>query len=226
MTEKEFSAEKIEKAIGYVFRDKRLLLEAFTHSTYANHFDRRSNERLEFLGDAVLEMVISENLYHTEPHLSEGEMTKLRQKYVDKPPLEHIADTLGLTDSLLYYGTATENVGKKAKSSLVESLIAAIYLDGDGVKGDGYQNAREFIEKNIRISDEVNYIGKLQELLQQSGYGLPKYSEAKQTGQDNKPTFSVTVTACEKSATGKGTSKQGARKEAAKKLLNILQEKI
>ena len=88
MTKDDFPIAEAEEKIGYVFKDKNLLIEAFTHVTYANKFGVKINERLEFLGDAVLEMAVSENLYAAFPDSTEGEMTNLRQRYVAKPPLE------------------------------------------------------------------------------------------------------------------------------------------
>lgn len=222
MTKDDFPIAEAEEKIGYVFKDKNLLIEAFTHVTYANKFGVKSNERLEFLGDAVLEMAVSENLYAAFPDSTEGEMTNLRQRYVAKPPLEKAAEKLGIVKYLLYYGGAADNVGKKAKSSLTESVIAAIYLDGNCTKGGGYENAKSFINANVEFSAEENYKGDLQEFAQGRGQALPVYREEKKSGVNNAPLFVVTVEACGKSARGEGETKQSAECEAAKKLLAIL----
>lgn len=216
-----FSAEEVEKRLGYVFRDKRLLKEAFTHSSYANRYGCVSNERLEFLGDSVLQLVVSEELYKKQRQ-SEGQMTAVRAKAVSKEPLEKAVLKLDVKKFLLTDGNENENVGKKAVSSLFESVLAAIYLDGDGANGDGYKNAAAFVKKHVEVGQKVNYKGELQEFLQGKKLPLPVYGEPIKTGAENAPHFQVKVVSRGESAVGEGTTKKEAENEAAKKLLERL----
>lgn len=214
-----FSAEEIEKTVGYVFKDKSLLADAFTHKTYREKYGGNDNERLEFLGDAVIELIVSEELYHKEgvgKIYSEGTMTEIRKKVVCNDTLFTVSKSLGLEKHLRFYGKK-ENVGDKAIASLIETLTAAIYLDG------GYIPAKQFVCSVLKGAgkEEINYIGALKERLEKEGIS-PKYAEEK-TGEDHAPTFFATVSAKGKSATGQGKSKKDAKADAAKKLLEILE---
>ena len=142
--------ERLEKEIGYTFRDKALLKTAFVHSTYANAHGGEDNERLEFLGDAVLELIVSERLYRMEERgrtASEGEMTEMRQRLVSGSALAAAARRLGLGEYLRFEGGAS-NVGEMTISSLFEALVAAIYLDPDG----GYPAAERFVLENLELT--------------------------------------------------------------------------
>ncbi|MGN1052063.1 MAG: ribonuclease III [Candidatus Scatosoma sp.] len=230
MKRETFPVGEAEKKAGYVFRNKRLLIQAFTHSTYANKYGGEDNERLEFLGDSVLQLIVSEELYARKEKLSEGDMTALRQTYVSGEALQRAVEKTGAEALLLYVGKA-ENIGKKAVQSLFESVLAAIYLDGDGAAGDGYGNARAFVKKHLLCGAKENYKGRLQEVLQGKRLGAPRYEVLSKTGADNAPVYSVRVSAesaDEKnrgetiSATGTGTSKKKAETQAAKNLLEKL----
>lgn len=211
--------ERLEKEIGYTFRDKALLKTAFVHSTYANAHGGEDNERLEFLGDSVLQLVVSEMLYFREKKgkaLSEGEMTALRQALVRKEALLEAAEKLSLKNFLLVEG-GEANVGGKTVSSLFETLSAAVYLDG------GYESAKRFILEHLAVSRGENYKGELQEFLQKKGLPTPSYSLQKE-GKDNDPMFVCLAEAEGKSASGRGKSKTAAEQEAAKNLLAVLSE--
>ena len=141
--------EKLQEVIGYQFKDPGLLTHALTHSSYANekHWDKtRCNERLEFLGDAVLEVISSDFLFHTYESMPEGEMTKLRASLVCEPTLAYCADVIPLGDYLLL-GKGEDLTGGRKRPSVVsdamEAVIGAIYLDG------GLANAKEFIHRFI-----------------------------------------------------------------------------
>ena len=141
--------EKLQEMIGYQFKDPGLLTHALTHSSYANekHWDKtRCNERLEFLGDAVLEVISSDFLFHTYESMPEGEMTKLRASLVCEPTLAYCADVIPLGDYLLL-GKGEDLTGGRKRPSVVsdamEAVIGAIYLDG------GLANAKEFIHRFI-----------------------------------------------------------------------------
>lgn len=207
-----FPIEEIERKLGYRFQNKNLLRLAFTHSSFVNGTDGESNERLEFLGDAVLELVVSEALYADPERLSEGEMTDLRQKLVSKSALLRVAEKLDLRQYLLVSG-GKDNVGAKTVSSLAETVTAAIYLDG------GYESAKKFVLSVAELSDEANSIGALQEFLQKSGKPLPVYEDVEKSGADNAPLFRCRVRADGKSAEGVGRKKSDARQAAAKTLL-------
>ena len=215
-----FELKESEKRIDYTFRNKELLITAFTHSTYANVHGGEDNERLEFLGDSVLQMVVSEALYfrrEKDRALHEGEMTVLRQMMVRKEALLDAVERLGLKDFLLIEGGAA-NVGDKTVSSLFETVTAAIYLDS------GYRAAKKFISDNLVFRVERNFKGELQELLQKRGEHTPQYVLEKE-GKDNNPLFVCHATASGVQAEGSGKSKAAAEQAAAKKLLEILTDK-
>lgn len=206
------SFDKIEQKIGYSFADKSLLKRAFTHKS----FSADNNERMEYLGDAVLELIVTENQYLSGVK-AEGEMSNERQKLVSKPALLEIANELGLKEYLLFIG-GEQNVGAKTVSSLFESLVAAIYLDG------GYEKAKGFVLPflpRLKIEQRQNYINPLQEYLQKRGEGLPEYI-AKQKGPDNSPEFLVKAKACGLEGEGVGKTKGEAKQAAAKALLEKL----
>ena len=215
-----FELKESEKRIDYTFRNKELLITAFTHSTYANVHGGEDNERLEFLGDSVLQMVVSEALYFRKEKdrvLREGEMTVLRQMMVRKEALLDAVERLGLKDFLLIEGGAA-NVGDKTVSSLFETVTAAIYLDS------GYRAAKKFSSDNLVFRVERNFKGELQELLQKRGEHTPQYVLEKE-GKDNNPLFVCHATASGVQAEGSGKSKAAAEQAAAKKLLEILTDK-
>ncbi|MBQ5930135.1 MAG: ribonuclease III, partial [Clostridia bacterium] len=124
-----FSYQEIERVLGYTFRDKSLLKEAFTHSTYANIHGGKDNERLEYLGDAVLQLVVTEWQYKDDERANEGELTRERQQLVCGDALDDAVENLNLQKYLLIEG-GKANIGKKTVSSIFEAVAAAIYLDG------------------------------------------------------------------------------------------------
>ncbi len=212
-----FPFEEIENKIGYVFRDKALLQEAFTHSTYANAHGGNDNERMEYLGDAVLQLIVTEWQYAKNRRAEEGELTSQRQKYVCEDALDEAVRRLDVGRYLLMAG-GKSNIGKKTVSSLFETVLAAIYLDG------GYQPAKDFVLKHGRLEAQTiqtNYKGALQEFLQKQGLEPPMY-ETEKSGKDNAPIFRATATAAGNSAQGEGGSKKEAEQEAAKRLLEQL----
>ena len=212
-----FPFAEIEEKIGYRFQNKELLKEAFTHSTYANVHGGKDNERMEYLGDAVLQLVVTDWQYARNQRAEEGMLTRERQRLVCEDALDEAVRALKLQNYLLISG-GSSNVGKKTISSLFETVIAAIYLDG------GYQPAKEFILEHGRLEEEafpVNYKGDLQEYLQSKGENTPVY-ETEKMGKDNAPTFIASVTAMGRTARGEGGSKKAAQAEAAKNLLQQL----
>ncbi len=209
-----FPFSEIEEKIGYTFRNKELLLEAFTHSTYANLHGGKDNERLEYLGDSVLQLIVTEWQYLRDEKAREGVLTKERQKLVCKEALDSAVEALGIERYLLTEGSRW-NVSKKSVSSLFESLTAAIYLDG------GYEAAKSFVLQygNLHTETEVdNPKGALQEFLQKRGEDVPQYRVEK-SGQDHIPFFRCEVSAMGESARGEGRSRKEAETTAAARLL-------
>lgn len=201
-----------EGKLGYVFKDKQLLERCFAHSSYANAHGGESNERLEFLGDALLGFLVAEELYGKGG--SEGAMTAERIRLVAAQPLARAVRAAGLDAFLLHAG----NAGEKSVSSLFEALIAGIYLDG------GMEPARAFVRANLPMAEErePNYKGDLQEYLQGRAEARAVYEVVASAGAPHAPTFTVRASACGLAAEGAGTSRRAAEKEAAKNLLALL----
>ena len=209
-----FPYEEIEQKLGYTFHNKNLLKEAFTHASYAHHFHEKSNERLEYLGDAVLQLIVTEWQYRQDSRASEGKLTNIRQKLVCKNALDSAVDGLGVWQYLLAFGS-DYNYRGKAKSSLFEAITAGIYLDG------GYKKAKEFVLKhgNLRMDmQEGNPINALQEYVQARSATMPHYDYV-QSGKDNSPVFHVTVYALGEQAVGEGKTKTEAKATASERLL-------
>ncbi len=214
-----FPFEEIEKRIGYAFRDRELLRQAFTHSTYGNLRKLPDNERMEYLGDSVLQLVVTEWQYEKDKR-PEGRLSAARQHLVCKEALDTAIDGLGVYPYLLLSGRE-QNLGDKTKSDLFEAIVAAIYLDG------GYHAAKKFVltHGNIHLQEDVqNHKGALQEFLQARGEKPPVYASRKE-GPDHAPTFRCTVTAMGERAEGEGRSMKEAETLAASRLLWELQGK-
>lgn len=213
--------EKFQQIIGYEFENQGLLRQALTHSSYANekNFKKHSdNERLEFLGDAVLEIVSSEFLYLNYPDLSEGDLTKLRASLVCEPTLAGCTAQIQLKEFLLL-GRGEEMTGGRNRKSILsdalEAVIGAIYLDG------GFTNAKEFILTYI-LTDIENkklfYDSKtiLQEVVQADYTEHLNYQLVDESGPDHDKSFTAEARIGEK-VIGRGTghTKKAAEQEAA-----------
>lgn len=212
-----FPYGEIENKIGYSFQNRELLLEAFTHSTYANAYGGNDNERMEYLGDAVLQLVVTEWQYDRYQKADEGTMTRSRQRLVCEDALLDAVKDLGIEKYLLVVGSHA-NVGKKTVASLFEAVTAAIYLDG------GYEKAQTFIQRfaldHIQV-ETGNAKGELQEYLQSLGENPPVY-ETEKIGKDNAPVFYATAYALGRREKGEGSSKKQAEQAAAANLLREL----
>ena len=221
---KEFQAR-----IGYEFNNINLLRQALTHSSYANekHMKKLSdNERLEFLGDAVLEVVSSEFLYQNYTDVPEGELTKLRASIVCEPTLALCTKEMDL-GRYIYLGKGEDHTGGRKRKSILsdalEAVIGAIYLDG------GFANAKEFVLKYIMTDIEhkqLFYDSKtiLQELVQVELRQL-SYRLIGESGPDHDKSFSVEVCVDDEViSTGAGHTKKAAEQEAAYKALLILKK--
>lgn len=206
---------EIEEKIGYSFRDPFILEQCFTHSSYANAHGGESNERLEFLGDALLGFIVAEELY--AQGRTEGEMTNARAARVSADALAAVVREEGLEQ----YISSVGDPGEKAVSSLFEALVAGIYLDG------GMDAAKTFVRRMLALKkdDGRNYKGDLQEYLQARGLGRAEYIHVSRTGADHHPHFVVRAEADGFCAEGGGGSLRAAEKQAAKNLLALLAER-
>lgn len=225
---KDFTA--LEKKLNLRFKNKDLLIQAFTHRSYLNEnpdFCLSHNERLEFLGDAVLELVITEYLYQKYPKKSEGELTNWRAALVNAKMLSGIARDLGFNDFLLLSRGEAKELGKARQYILAntfEALIGAIYLD------QGYKACQDFIKKYLIIKlPEIIEKGlfkdaksRFQEEAQERVGITPIYKVLEEWGPDHAKHFMVGVFLGEELvAKGEGSSKQEAELEAAQNALKI-----
>lgn len=220
--------EKLEEDIGYTFKNKNLIETALTHTSYAYEHKVESNEKLEFLGDSILEFVSSEYMYITYKNLKEGEMTKVRATVVCEKSLYKIAVKHNFSDFLILGKSEVISGGNKRPAILadsVEAVIAAIYIDG------GLEPAKKFIIENLKDEIEIatKHVGEkdyktvLQEELQKNGDVHIEYKILKETGPDHNKTFEAQVSLNGKVlAGGKGKSKKEAEMQAAKKALETL----
>lgn len=220
--------EIFEKNIGYVFNDKNLLKTALTHTSYAYENKVKSYERLEYLGDSILEFISSKYLFENFQNLSEGEMTKVRAYAVCEDSLYKIALKHNFSD-FLYLGKsekATHTNKKAILADTVEAVIAAMYLDSNSINV-----VQDFILKNIKEQVEFashnvgvkDYKTVLQEKLQEHGEVQIKYNIINESGPDHDKTFTAEVE-CDgkKLASGIGRSKKAAEMEAARKAIELL----
>lgn len=217
--------ETFEQNIGYKFKNKKLVQTALTHKSYANENKIQSNEKLEFLGDAILEFVTSKYLYENYKKLKEGEMTKVRATVVCEESLYKIALKHNFSDFLIIGKSEKACQGNTKPAILadsVEAVIAAIFLDSD------LENAKKFIIENLKEAIETasQNVGKkdyktvLQEKLQEHGSVHIEYNIIKEDGPDHSKVFTAEVKCNGKSlATGTGSTKKQAEMEAAHKVL-------
>jgi ribonuclease-3 len=223
--------QDLEASLGYSFADRALLAEALTHRSYANERpgDLPDNERLEFLGDAVLDLVISQFLMTHRPESPEGELTRIRAEVVALPSLERLARSLDLGRSLLL-GRGEELSGGRNKASLLadalEALFGAIFTDG------GFEGARSVILplfvpllQQAAAEEGQDYKSRLQELLQATQRGLPLYQLVETTGPAHERTYRVeAMIDGQLYGSGEGRTKKGAEQAAARVALAALEK--
>lgn len=228
----EANLSPFEKKIGYEFKNKKILLQALSHSSYAYEnyqSNRGDNEVLEFLGDSVLGLIVADFLCASFPDLSEGELSKLKSAAASTAALSYFAQKIKLNKRILL-GKGEEKSGGRSKKTILagalEALIAAIYLDG------GLEEAKRFITVHLKLLFNKINVGKffinnyksaLQEYFQRENLPAPVYRTITTKGPDHKKIFLVEVFSEEKPlAKAKGHSKKSAEKKAAQKALKSL----
>ena len=217
--------EEIEKSINYKFKNKELLKRALTHTSYANENNVESYEKLEFLGDSILEFISSKYLYNTYENLSEGELTKVRAQVVCEDSLKEVAKKHKFYDYILVGKSEKANGGNRKDAIMadcVEAVIAAIYFDG------GLNEAEKFIVENLKEATQYatmhigmkDYKTVLQEKLQKHGDVHIEYLIINEEGPDHDKTFTAEVK-CNGAvlAVGRRKSKKSAEMQAAKTAL-------
>ena len=223
---------KLQERTGVKFSNAALLRQAFTHTSYVNeHRASRAadNERLEFLGDAVLQLAVSEHLYERYPHRSEGELTRMRANIVCEASLFRFAEALGFGQAVLL-GKGEELTGGRSRPSLLadafEAFIGALYLD------QGMDEVRKFLERHLfplLSQDEQeptkDYKSILQEKVQQMGHGLLEYKIVEERGPAHAREFVAAAIVGQKMlGTGSGRTKKEAEQKAASAALRALEE--
>lgn len=224
--------QQLEADLGYHFSDPELLTSALCHSSFVNEQPQgslTSNERFEFLGDAVLNLVISHLLMQRHPDLAEGELSRNRAHLVNESQLAEIAREISLGAHLLL-GKGEELTQGREKNSIladaVEAVIAAVYLDG------GFNAAFAFVERQFsqrivtvtRSRYEADYKSRLQERVQSDCREVPRYQVVGTSGPDHSKTFRVRVSAAGITAEGEGKNKKMAEQRAARAGLEMLRQ--
>jgi ribonuclease III len=222
----------IEHRLGYEFVDKCLLEEALRHSSYVNEFTDshlRDNERLEFLGDAVLNLIVSHILMIHYPDLKEGDFSRSRANLVNEAQLAKMARSLHLGFFIQLGKGEIQTFGREKNSILAdafEALMAAVYLDG------GFEAAFQIIEANFLpliddergVANHYDYKSQLQEQAQVRYGVMPNYSVIREDGPDHDKTFWVALKVSDVATEGIGKSKKAAEQDAAQKALEILRK--
>lgn len=228
----------LETAIGYEFKDKKILKEALTHSSYANESKARNvdvacNERLEFLGDSVLSIIVSEHLYSKYSHLPEGELTKMRAAVVQSSALAGYARSISLGD-YLYLGHGEDKSNGRNRQSLLENafeaLLAAVYLDAGEL---GKVTVSKFLLPLVKGELEkfnlrglhADFKTELQQLIQQAEGDFLEYVTVGESGPDHNKSFSVEARLNSNViGRGIGKTKREAEQNAAKEALELFGE--
>jgi ribonuclease-3 len=222
----------IEQRLKYEFKDKNLLAEALRHSSYVNELgdpNLRNNERFEFLGDAVLNLIVGHILMRRYPDLKEGELSRSRANLVNEAQLAEMARSFELGSYILLGRGEIQTNGREKNSILAdtfEAIAAAIYLDG------GFDAAFEFVETNFlsmindlqSAANNYDYKSRLQEMVQVGRGSIPVYRVIREEGPDHDKTFWVALKAVDIETQGSGKSKKAAEQDAARKALDILEE--
>lgn len=223
--------KQIETRLNYVFKDKNYLIRALTHSSYANENKKdrmKNNERLEFLGDSVLGLVISEYLYSNHINLEEGQLTKIRAKIVCESSLGEASRALDIGE-FMYFGRGEELTGGRVRTSILsdafEAVIAAMYLDGgiEVVRGFVLNHMKEIIDNASQGRLFTDFKTQLQEVIQVKKGNRIRYEIFKEEGPDHSKLFYTNVKLNDDViGIGSGRSKKESEQEAAKEGLKWL----
>ena len=220
----ESDLSRLQNVIGYTFGDTKILTLALTHSSYTNENRQQCNERLEFLGDSVLNFIAADYLFSTYPDTDEGTLTKIRSSSVCRESLSDFAKSIGLGDFLIL-GKGEELGGGRSNPSILENaceaLIAAIYIDG------GLDEARKFIlpaiKKTVAEHRITDFKSRLQEFTQSAKEGILSYKVTGETGPSHQKKFTVEASLNGNTiGRGTGTTKKEAEQNAAKEALTVL----
>lgn len=224
------TVRRLQRVLGCRIRNRDLFVQALLHRSFPQRSGHASssNERLEYLGDSVLNLIVGEHLYARYPDAPEGDLTKMRSRLVNSKALAAYAKALHLSDFILMSPSAAESVGKGYDTIIAdtfEAIVAAIYLDR------GFVAARRFVERQVSqalahgavVTVDENYKSKLLEHAQSRGLGVPRYLIVREEGPDHDRTFTVDVLIRnERRGTGTGKNKKDAEQAAASQALNNL----
>jgi ribonuclease III len=228
-----FDSQEFARRTGYRVRNEEYFLQAVIHRSYLHMCPPgsfQSNERMEFLGDSVLGLIVAEYLYHTMPLAEEGELSKIRSRLVNRHALGECARRLEFEDFVLMSPSARQSIRDGSDSILVdvvEAFIAAIYLDG------GYNAVRTFLQQHLlgeysvkRLTRDENYKSRLLEYTQGKGLGTPRYVLLEESGPDHSPVFNMEVQVGGiPVGSGSGGNKKTAEQIAASEALHHFQDK-
>lgn len=224
-----FDSNEFTARTGYHVRHEKFFIQAIIHRSFLQLVPpgiTQSNERMEFLGDSILNLIVAEHLYHTFPEAEEGELSKIRARVVSRTSLAECARRLRVEDFVLMSPSAHQSIRTGSESILVdavEAFVAAIYLDG------GYKAAKTFVEDQIlkqfptsRLSLDENYKSRLLEYSQANGLGIPRYVTIGESGPDHSPVFTVEVQVNGiPVGAGTGGSKKSAEQAAASRAIEF-----
>jgi ribonuclease-3 len=231
-TNREFDFKRFQQTLGYRPRNWDLFVQSLLHRSYLQFVDERwkSNERLEFLGDSVLNAVVAEYLFLQHPAMEEGDLTKLRSRLVNRKILAQRAKDLRISDFLLLSSSAVQSIGSGSESILAdayEAILGAIYLDG------GQAAAKSFVHRTLLANQEIlnlastddNYKSALLEYAQRNALGIPRYSVLKEEGPEHDRRFTIEVIVGNQSfGIGNGKNKKDAEQSAAAQALERVQQ--
>jgi len=219
--------KRFQQLTGYAIKNEELFVQALLHRSFLQRMSNfgPSNERLEFLGDSILNLIVAEHLFHRLPDAEEGDLTRIRSRLVNRKALATYAKEIHLIDFILMSKSAPQS-GEKGSDTIIadtyEAVIAAIYIDG------GYEAAKNFVDRQVLaalrkgsvVTDNENYKSLLLEYSQARGLGIPRYAVVKEEGPDHDRTFTVEVLVNnERKGRGKGKNKKEAEQAAASQAL-------
>ena len=221
---------EFERRIGYRIHEKDHFIHALLHRSYLQHRHNpgSSNERMEFLGDSILNLIVGEYLYAHYPRAEEGDLTKMRSRLVNRKALAAYAKAIGLAEFIFTSPSTSSGLGKgldTIAADTFEAIIAAMYLDG------GFDAARQFVEHRVLsavksgavLTADDNYKSMLLEYAQANGLGIPRYTIVQEEGPDHDRTFTVEVSLSDgRKGRGRGKNKKEAEQAAAERAFEHL----